>query len=168
MMETLQSLIHALREELQQYGEMLARLDFQQELLMRRAAENLLETVAGIEAQGAVIRDSRQEREVRRRDVARALLKPDATPFAELIALLPVDYRPLVGALVAENNELLFRVQQRSRQNHLLLARTLELMQRFMNGLFLASTSPVSVYDGTGVLPGRAMVPAHALYEAVG
>ena len=60
------------------------------------------------------------------------------------------------------------RVQQRSRQNHLLLARTLELMQRFMNGLFLASTSPVSVYDGTGVLPGRAMVPAHALYEAVG
>ncbi len=166
MSETLQPLIHALREELQQYGEMLARLDFQQELLMRRSAENLLETVASIEVQGGVIRDSRQHREQCRCDVARALSQLDTTPFEELIPLLPEDYRPLVGALVAENNELLFRVQQRSRQNHLLLSRTLELMQRFMSGLFPTSTRPL--YDGAGVMPGRAMMPVHSLYEAVG
>lgn len=166
MIETLQPLIHALREELQQYGEMLARLDFQQELLMRRAAEDLLETVAGIEAQGAVIREARRDRELRQRDVARVLRLADAAPFVELIPLLPEDYRPLVGALVSENNELLVRVQQRSRQNHLLLARTLEMMQRFMSGLFPATPSPV--YDGAGFMPGRAVVPTHSLLEAVG
>ena len=31
-----------------------------------------------------------------------------------------------------ENNELLVRVQQRARQNHLLLSRSVEMMQRFI------------------------------------
>ncbi len=42
-------------------------------------------------------------------------------------------------ALVQENNELLVRVQQRARQNHLLLLRSLELMQKLINSLFPGS-----------------------------
>ncbi len=52
-----------------------------------------------------------------------------------LIPLLPADYRPLVQALVDENNELLVRVRQRARQNHLLLSRSVELMQGLLNTL---------------------------------
>jgi len=55
--------------------------------------------------------------------------------FASLVPQLPPDYRPLVGALVEENNHLLVRVQQRARQNHLLLSRSLEMMQSFLNTL---------------------------------
>lgn len=165
MKEILEPLIHALRDELQQYGEMLARLDTQQEMLFRRAARDLLEAVASIEAQAEVIRVTRRDREVRQGNVARALRRPDTATFAELIPLLPEDYRLLVGALVQENNELLVRVQQRTRQNHLLLARSLEMMQRLMSGLFPASGSPV--YDGAGVAPGR-LVATHSLLEAVG
>ena len=50
--------------------------------------------------------------------------------FAAIIPLLPPDYRPLVQALVQENNELLARVHQRTRQNHLLLSHAVELMQQ--------------------------------------
>ena len=39
MIRFVEELISALREELQQYGEMLARLDDQQQMVFRRAAE---------------------------------------------------------------------------------------------------------------------------------
>jgi len=41
MIESLQNLINALRRELQEYGEMLALLDRQQQLVMARAADEV-------------------------------------------------------------------------------------------------------------------------------
>jgi hypothetical protein len=78
---------------------------------------------------------------------------------------MPEDYRPLIQALVEENNELLTRVRARSRQNHLLLSRTVDLMQRLMGGLFAAKGG--STYSGEGsLLGGRSN--ARRMYEAVG
>jgi len=45
MIDALQTLIEALRDELKQYGEMLALLDQQQELVAGRAADELLHSV---------------------------------------------------------------------------------------------------------------------------
>jgi flagellar biosynthesis/type III secretory pathway chaperone len=164
MIDKLEALIRALREELQHYGEMLARLDFHQSLVMQRQTENLLQSVAEIEAQGVTLQAARRERELRREELARTLgLAADAT-FREFGPLLPGDYRPLLAALVEENNELLVRVQQRSRQNHLLLARTLDMMQRFIGTLFPGSASPV--YNGNGLVFGATARPA--LVDAVG
>jgi flagellar biosynthesis/type III secretory pathway chaperone len=165
MIEKLEDLISALREELQQYGEMLARLDSHQDLVVRRQTNNLLQSVAEIESQGAVIQKAREVREHCRCELARALALPENSTFAEIGPLLPGDYRPLVSALVQENNELLLRIQQRSRQNHLLLARTLEMMQRFMSTLFPGNISPV--YNGSGAVFGP-VIPPRALYDAVG
>ena len=64
-----------------------------------------------------------------------------------------------------ENNELLTRVRARSRQNHLLLSRTVELMQRLMGGLFAAKGG--STYSGDGALLG-ARATSRRIYEAVG
>src|SRR6266487_1544256 len=164
MIGLLQDLIHALREELQQYGEMLARLDHQQELILRRAPNDLLQSSADIEAQSQVIQSARQARTDRQREVARALGLSDEAAFAQIIPLLPADYRPLVAALVQENNELLVRVQQRSRQNHLLLARSLEFMHRLI-GALLPGGSPVYTDKGN-VIGGR--MPQRSFYQAVG
>jgi hypothetical protein len=78
---------------------------------------------------------------------------------------LPADYQPLVDALVAENNELLIRVQQRARQNHLMLSHCVDLMSQLIHSIFPA-TKPVT-YNGNGHTPGE-VVPAQSLYEAVG
>ena len=165
MIPKLENLIEALREELQQYGEMLARLDQQQEMVIRRAADDLLMCVAGIEEQVRILHAARKERQVRQRALALHLGLDQNATFAELIPSLLEDYRPLVGALVQENNELLVRVQQRTRQNHLLLSRSLDLMQRFMNSLFGFGTNPV--YNETGGTRAR-VLPSRPLYEAVG
>ena len=119
MKELMLNLIEALREELKQYGEMLALLDHQQKLAIHRHSPELLDCIGAVNAQAEAIRVARQEREQRRRHLARTLALDEASGFAELTPRLPRDYQPLVQALVQENNELLIRVQQRALQNHL-------------------------------------------------
>lgn len=164
MIDALQQLIAALREELQQYGEMLARLDDQQELVMRRAAEAVMQTVPLVQHQSAVILQAREVRfSAMKLICARAGLAENAS-FKELIPNLPADYRPLVEALVQENNELLQRIHQRARQNHVLLTRTVESMQRVINSLGIHQSPPV--YNESGAMFTAPSTPA--LYEAVG
>ena len=164
MIAYLQNLIAALREELHEYGEMLARLDEQQELVMKREADGILASVSTIQDQSAVIQRAREIRETRQNELAQHL-GLEGTEFAKILPQLPEDYRPLVNALVQENNALLTRIQHRARQNHLLLRQSLDLMQRFLSTLF-PSHEP-RVYNGGGQL-FAAPAPAVSMYEAVG
>ncbi len=163
-METLKRLIHLLREELQQYGEMLARLDQQQEFVLARAADDLFQSITAVQTQALAIQNARNRRENMQHELARDLGLADST-FAELIPALPADYRPLVQALMQENNELLVRVQQRARQNHLLLMRSMESMQRLINSLVPATSTPV--YNDSGHMTPRP-VSRPTLLEVVG
>lgn len=165
MIQTLERLIQLLREELQQYGEMLALLDQQQEYVITRAADQVLQTVAAIQVQSQVIEQARARRDESRLELIQRLNQPEDIDLAQLLPLLPASYRPLVDALVRENNELLARVRHRARQNHLLLSRTVSLMQRFMSAL-MPSMNP-TVYNGSGSVLGAAL-PTRSLYEAIG
>lgn len=165
MIEKIERFVEALRNELQHYGEMLALLDQQQELVATRAAQDLLQSVADIQAQGLTIQAARSHREACRRSLAQQLLQPSDIALNDLIRLLPADYQPLVQALVQENNELLVRVQQRARQNHLLLSRSLELMQQFLSVMFPARETVV--YNGHGAMLAPA-IASRPIYEAVG
>jgi flagellar biosynthesis/type III secretory pathway chaperone len=165
MITSIKQLIDALRSELENYGEMLALLERQQGYLIARAANEVFQSISLIKAQGAAIQQSRERREECRRTLAGDFAQPVETSFASLIPSLPSDYQPLLTALVEENNELLFRVRRRARQNHVMLRRSVELMQELINTLVPSRQS--SVYDETG---GRrsAMVMQQRFYEAVG
>ncbi len=165
MKERLPNLIEALREELKEYGEMLALLDQQQQMVMHRQTQDMLQCVAAVNTQAETIAAARLEREQHQRNVARHLGLPEDTGFKKLIPQLPPDYRPLVQELVRENNHLLTRVQQRARQNHLLLNRVVELMQRFIGSLFPGNQP--STYDDDGHMLAAAL-PQHSLYDAIG
>ena len=164
MTEFLEKLINALREELQQYGEMLARLDDQQELVMRRAAAAVLASVPQVQSQSAVLTQAREARFAATKAVCATLRLPGETSFKELLPRIPADYRPLLEALIHENNELLHRIHQRARQNHVLLSRTVESMQQVINSLGIHR--PTAVYDDSGTVFSPA--PSRpAMYEAV-
>ena len=165
MTEALEALIAALREELKHYGEMLALLDLQQESAINRLSDEMLAATTAVQNHALIIQSARREREERQRALARELSVAEASTFIELIPLLPANYRPLVQSLVDENNALLQRVQQRARQNHLVLSRAVELMQRFLGMLFPARDT--QVYNVHG---GRELhtLPPPPLYEAVG
>jgi hypothetical protein len=130
MKELIQNLIEALREELKQYGEMLALLDHQQRLAAHRHPPELSDSMGELKAQAAVIQVARQEREQRRRHLARTLALDESSSLAELTPWMPKHYQPLLQALVQENNELSDRVQHRVLQNQLVLSRAVDFMQR--------------------------------------
>ena len=163
MTEFVEKLISALREELQQYGEMLARLDDQQELVMRRKPAELMETVPLVQNQSAVLTQARESRFASMKALCSSLRLPSETSFKDLLPNLPADYRPLLEALVEENNELLQRIHQRARQNHVLLSRTVESMQNVINSLGIHR--PTAVYNDNGAVFNTSARPA--LYEAV-
>ncbi len=165
MKEILAHLIEALREELKQYGEMLALLDQQQHYVMHRQTASLPDSASSVNAQAEILRGARHEREQRQRNLARQLELPEDANFKMLLPKIPADYQPLVEALVEENNELLTRVQARARQNHLLLSHCVDLMAQFIASIFPA-TKPVT-YNGNGHTPTVA-IPAESLYHAVG
>jgi flagellar biosynthesis/type III secretory pathway chaperone len=162
MKELLSNLIEALREELKQYGEMLALLDHQQQLVMHRQVTALPDNVNSVNAQAGVISAARQEREQRQLHLARSL-GLEENSVTKIMPQIPSDYQPLVGALVEENNSLLVRVQQRARQNHLLLSHAVELMGQLLNSI-LPNAKPVT-YDGKGATAGQA-APHESFYHA--
>jgi len=147
--QLLLKLIEKLRDELHQYGEMLALLEQQQESVMARAADDVLNSVAAINEQMNNVQAARLERESCQNEIARNLRQPAQTGFAQLIPLLPEK----------------FRVQRRARQNHLLLSRSLQMMQQFMNTLIPAN--PPTTYNGEGNLQSTPKA-AQLLYEGVG
>ena len=165
MKDLVQNLVEALREELKEYGEMLALLDQQQQMVMDRQTQDLLACVSAINAQAETITAARREREQHQRHAAIAAGLAEDASLTLLIPCLPREYQPLVTALVQENNELLIRVQQRARQNHLLLNRAVELMQRFLNSLFPGNQP--ATYNGAGYVltPGA---PQRSLYDYIG
>jgi flagellar biosynthesis/type III secretory pathway chaperone len=157
--------IEALREELKQYGEMLALLDQEQDLVMQRQTVGIPPCVTAINAQSDTLQTVRMVREQRRRHLARTLALSEDCSFRELISRLPAEYQPLVQALVQENKELLVRVQQRARQNHLLLSRMVELMQKLISSI-VPGTGPATYTDGGLILAPT--LPTQPLYDAIG
>jgi flagellar biosynthesis/type III secretory pathway chaperone len=165
MNEPLQNLIDALREELKEYGEMLALLDQQQEQVMQRRALDMLQCVTAINAQAETIATTRLEREQRQRHISLCLNLPENAGFTDIAPRVPAEYRPLLQALVQENNQLLGRIQHRARQNHLLLSRIVDLMQRFLSTLF-PGMQPTTYNDAGHVLASAP--PKRSIYDAVG
>jgi flagellar biosynthesis/type III secretory pathway chaperone len=163
--ENIKNLVTALRQELEQYGEMLALLEHQKQQVAARCAEEVYQSIGPIKLQGLAIQKARACREECRVQLLLSLQLTKESSFAELIPLLPADCRPLLCALVQENNELLARVRQRARQNHLCLSRSIELMQGLIDSLFPARET--RVYNHRGSMKLRRLSP-RSMYEAVG
>lgn len=132
MIPTLEHVIEALRDELQQYGEMLALLEAQHGCLIQQDTQSTLTSCAVVEAQRCVIEAARKNRENHQGKLGWILGRPENHSFQDLLPLVPDHYRPLISALIREINHLIERVRVRVQSNHSLLLRSLELTERFL------------------------------------
>ena len=115
-MTQLNDLIEALREELQQYGEMLARFDDAAANNVPDTAEDAPVWVQTFQEQQEVVELTLRRREQVQRRLADCLCLPAEAVLTEIIPLLPRSHQMVVGALMDENKELSARVQQRANQ----------------------------------------------------
>lgn len=151
MIPLLHQYIESLRDEMKQYGELLALLDEPQSPGSVSVAEEVLGNLATWRAQESSIDKARRHRLGCQRQLAHALGRSTDAPLAQLVVLLPVKYRPLVTALAQENEQLRQRVQQRVSQNHRQLGRALECLRRSLQTLIPACA------DGKGVSESMAL-----------
>ena len=164
MKETMDNLVQSLREELIQYGEMLTLLEDQQELIVNRSADGLIQNLTAIHSQMAEIAKVRDKRDEQRFELANSLEKEGDILFKELIPCMPSDYQALTQALLDEVNGLLQKANQRMRQNHLLLSRSLDFMQQLIQSLF--PTQAGQTYDQSGQI-GAGYIPQRTTYETL-
>ena len=166
MNEALNNLIAALREEMTQYGELLALMQEQQELIINRSANELLINLHDVNQQVEKIATHREHRETARRALVQSVGGTEVTTFKQMTALLPEEYQPLLNALVEAINQLLQRIQQWVRQNHLLLKRSLDLMSKIMHTIFPTSSAAAQTYGRSGTVSPIAPPPS-TLYEGL-
>lgn len=166
MNEKLDRLVEALREELAQYGSMLALFERQQDELVRRETDQILATAAQIQAQGGVIQGAREHRVRRYLDLAESMSVAPDGQLSVLLEALPMGRRGQVKALLDENNRLLRRIQQLARQNHLVLKHSLDHLTSFIHTLMGAQHQTL-VYDGGGSVACPSAT-GRSMYEAVG
>ncbi|MBC8324366.1 MAG: flagellar protein FlgN [Verrucomicrobia subdivision 3 bacterium] len=166
MNEALNNLIAALREEMTQYGELLALMQEQQELIINRSANELLINLHDVNQQVETIATHREQREAARRVLVQSVGGTEDTTFKQMTALLPEEYQPLLNALVEEINQLLQRIQTWVKQNHLLLKRSLDLMSKIMHTIFPTSSAAAQTYGRGGTVNPIAPPPS-TLYEGL-
>ena len=158
-------LIEALREEITQLGELLALQQEQQVLIIERKPQELIVKVNEISTQEKRNLAARTAREEARLALISQAGGDESMPFSELIATMPADYQPLVDAQRLEINVQIKNVARWVRQNHLLLKRSLELMQDIMQNVFPAQAAP-KTYGRSGAV-SQGSPPPSTLYEGI-
>ena len=166
MNEELNNLIAILREELTQYGEVLALMQEQQELIINRAANELLINLNTVNSQMEQVAQVRQQRELARQQLVNSLGGTEETTFQQMTEMLPAEVQPLIDALVQEINQMLQNVQKWLRQNHILLKRSLDLMQTIMKNMFPSSSVVAGTYGRSGQV-SPINPPPSSLYEGI-
>lgn len=121
-----------LRSELAGYGGLLAYFERQQAALLRRDAQSVAELSLAIERLATEAALCRKAREAHVASLALAAARPAETSLRRLLDLFPSDQQPLLAALIEEINRLLHVVRRRSRQNHAILTRAVELHREML------------------------------------
>ena len=146
-------LIEALRNELQQYGEMLALLDQQHHAVVNEGPDDVLHSISAINRQSLAIQKARDIRQGAMVKLARSIGQEQQPSFSSLIPLLPDHLRPLVTALVQENNALLVSVRRKAQQNHEQMQKSLDMMNHFVANLKPSDTTLLTLDGQTPIQP---------------
>jgi len=130
-----QLIADSLREELAEYGALLGLFEQQQQSLFARDPDAVLRLGSKIEDQARILQACRQSRERAAADLALSFGQPANATLRSLLPHIEPAARPLLESLIDEINHLLHRVRRSSRQNHTLIARTLDLHQELLSQL---------------------------------
>ncbi len=125
----------ALRAEIGGFGGLLNLFEEQQKRLFARDTDGVLRLSTEIEQHTRIMQEQRLRREQIVADFALAHSQPARATLRSLLPFFAAEARPLLEALIAEVNVLIHRVRRLTRQNHTLLARTVESHQELMRTL---------------------------------
>ncbi|MEZ5277745.1 MAG: flagellar protein FlgN [Opitutaceae bacterium] len=157
-------LIEALRTELEEYGALFNHLTRQQEEIFARKVDTVLEINGDLDSQARVIAAARERRREVMDDLAKRDGLPAGTRLTRMLDRFPDYVRPLLEALVRDINLMINRTRRKARQNHILLARAVELTQETLRLLQPGSFTKTYARSGQVSVSGEKT----SRYQAVG
>jgi flagellar biosynthesis/type III secretory pathway chaperone len=140
-----------LRNELQEYGALLALFEEQQANLLRRDADQVAALALSIEDQARATHICRERREKCVQDFAVKHGRPAETSLRQLLPHFPAEVQPLLGALITEINHLIHRIRRDARQNQMLLSRAVEAHDEALRTL-MPDTFKARTYSSRGAV----------------
>lgn len=157
-------LVDALRAELEEYGALFNHLTRQQEEIFARHVDTVLEINGEIDDQSRIIAAARERREAIMSDLAVRADLAKGTRLTAMLEVFPDFVRPLLEALVRDINLMINRTRRKARQNHILLARAVELTQETLRQLQPETFSKTYARSGHVSVRGE----KRSRYQAVG
>jgi flagellar biosynthesis/type III secretory pathway chaperone len=162
---TWEHIADCLRNEVQEYGDMLRLFEEQQECVFNRDPARLLQLIETTKDATQRAEEARRLREECVSSFASGMGRASDASLRTLLPIIDDEARPLLQALIEEVNRLIHRVRRITRQNHLLLSRTVQLHQGLLRQFYPgAFTSTYSARGRVSVAPA-ASLPA---YRAAG
>ena len=145
-----QSLVEALRSEIEEYGGLLNLLEEQQTSILKHDSVNVLEYKQKIDEQIAINQDLRNKRELIIESLGKNLGVAVNGSILKLLPLFPEQIRGLVEALVLEVIALIDKTQRKAGQSHLLLSRAYEVTEEVIRAF--QPHKVMKTYDRKGSL----------------
>jgi len=127
-----EELLDLLRDELQEYGGLIGLLNAQQQSILNRRSESLLEINQSVQTQMEASQILQKRRQGFVSHIARNFGESNDTSLSELLPHLPEVTKPMFESLIDEINNLITRVRRKIEQNQRLLLRLAEVTDQIL------------------------------------
>ena len=159
-----EELLALLRNELQEYGGLVGLLKDQQDKILSRDPDALMEVNQSVREQMATSQQLLTKRQGFVSDLARNFGQDNEMPLTDLLTFFPAVTRPMFESIVEEINALIDGVRRKLDQNRRLLARLTEVTDDILTTL--SPQLRTKTYDCAGGVSVAADVRGSTLSES--
>lgn len=128
-----EDLLGLLRDELQEYGGLLGLLDAQQQNILNRRPDGILEINQSVQNQMEASQILLKRRESFVSSLAQCYGESSSSTLSELLPHFPEVTKPLFESLIEEINKLISQVRRKIEQNQRLLNRLTEVTDKILS-----------------------------------
>jgi len=147
-----EELLDLLRDELQEYGGLIGLLNAQQQSILNRRSDSLLEINQSVQTQMEASQILQKRRQGFVNHLARNFGQSTDSSLTELLPHLPEVTKPMFESLIEEINNLITRVRRKIEQNQRLLMRLAEVTDQILGTSDPVGHSKTYSKEGT---PGK-------------
>jgi len=147
---TWEDLLGLLRDELQEYGSLLGLLSAQQQSILERRPESLLEINQTVQTQMEASQILMKKRQGFVLSLAESFGEPNSSSLSEIVSHFPDVTQPMFLSIIEEINSLISQVRRKVEQNQRLLNRLTEVTDQIL--LMADPSGSTKTYDSKGNL----------------
>ena len=147
---TWEELLEILRDELQEYGGLIGLLNAQQQSILNRRSESLMELNQSVQTQMEASQILLKKRQGFVTSLAETYGKSDSSSLSEIVSHFPDVTQPMFVSIIEEINSLISQVRRKVEQNQRLLNRLSEVTDQLL--LMADPSGSTQTYDAKGNL----------------